>query len=478
MSAIRIYNSLTQKKEIFVESGKKIGIYVCGVTPYSHTHLGHARPSIVWDVIKKYLHYRGYETFHVQNFTDIDDKIIARANELGITPRKLADHYIKDYFEGMEALGVANADLYPKVSEHIPEIIAMITKLIAKGHAYASDGNVFYDVLSFPEYGKLSRQKLSELQVGTRFEVDPSKRHPLDFALWKKAKPEEPAWESPWGEGRPGWHIECSAMSYKYLGAEFDFHGGGCDLLFPHHENEIAQTEGATGKPLARYWLHNGMLKLKDAKMSKSLGNFISLQDLLAKYPQELLRFLILSSHYRSDLEFSEELLEDSRRGWQRFNDCVNVMANLIRDNEIEHQVVSGAEANLLETVSQTREKFEAAMDDDFNTALAIAALFELLNQVNSYIADVTLTKEANYVLNEAYQVFLEYAQDILGILKPQDQQMDGLTEPLMEILLELRTKLRQEKNYQLADYLRDQLGALDIVIEDTAQGPRWKLRS
>ena len=329
---IKVYNTLTQQKEELQNDGERVGIYVCGVTPYSDTHLGHARPSVVWDVIKKYLKYRGYETFHVQNFTDIDDKIISRSLETGIAPLELAAHYAQDYLESMDALGVERADLYPRVSEHMPEIINMIETLIERGHAYAVNGNVFYDVTSFPEYGKLSNQKLDQLQAGTRFEVDPDKRHPLDFALWKKAKPNEPAWDSPWGKGRPGWHIECSAMSNKYLGPEFDFHGGGCDLIFPHHENEIAQSEAATGRPLAKYWLHNGMLNLKDEKMSKSQGNFITVKQVLEQYPKELVRFFILSSHYRSELEYHDQKLDEVGRGWQRFNDCVSALAKMVEE--------------------------------------------------------------------------------------------------------------------------------------------------
>lgn len=476
--AIRVYNTLTRQKEELKSDGERIGIYVCGVTPYSETHLGHARPSVVWDVIKKYLRYRGYQTYHVQNFTDIDDKIINRSQETGIDALELAAHYAQDYLESMDALGVERADIYPKVSEHIPEIIAMIETLVERGHAYAVSGNVFYDVTSFPEYGKLSNQKLDQLQAGTRFEVDPDKKHPMDFALWKKAKPDEPAWDSPWGRGRPGWHIECSAMSNKYLGPEFEFHGGGCDLIFPHHENEIAQSEAATGRPLAKYWLHNGMLNLKHEKMSKSQGNFITVKDVAAKYPKELIRFYILSSHYRSELEYHDQKLEEVGRGWQRFNDCVNGLAKLIDEPQGEIGELSGDEAVLLDAVRTAEAKFIEAMNDDFNTAMAIGVLFELLHQVNSYIAKGNNSLEANYVLHEAYQLFSKLAGDILGIIRPDEVQISGLTQPLMELLLELRTELRSQKQYQLADYIRDELAKLNIVIEDTPNGPRWKIRS
>jgi len=475
--SIKVYSTLTQTKEEFESHNGKVGIYVCGVTPYSNTHLGHARPSVVWDVIKKYLRYRGYATYHVQNFTDIDDKIINRANELGMDPLALSAHYAQDYLESMDALEVERADLYPRVSEHIPDIIAMISALIERGHAYAVNGNVFYDVTSFPEYGKLSNQRLEELQAGTRFEVDPDKRHPLDFALWKKAKPNEPAWDSPWGKGRPGWHIECSAMSHKYLGSAFEFHGGGSDLIFPHHENEIAQTEGATGQPLAKYWLHNGMLNIKNAKMSKSQGNFITIKEALQKYPKELLRFFILASHYRSDLEYYDAKMDEVGRGWQRLNDCVAALAELVQDVEISEQVLTGDAARLMQAVIQAEEEFIAAMDDDFNTALAIGVLFDLVHKVNAFIAQGSRDDQALYALKQAYLLFQKLAGDILGILKLQKQELTGLTQPLMQLLLELRGQLRQQKNYQLADYIRDELAKLNIVIEDTPQGSRWKMR-
>jgi len=475
---IYIYNTLTGKKEKLTGSGEAIGIYVCGVTPYSDTHLGHARPSVVWDVIKKYLHYRGYQTFHVQNFTDIDDKIINRAQELGVDPVQLAAHYSNEYLESMDALGVARADLYPKVTEHIPDIITLIERLIERGHAYVVNGNVFYSVLSFPEYGKLSNQKIEQLQAGTRFEVDPDKKHPLDFALWKKAKPNEPAWDSPWGKGRPGWHIECSALSYKYLGPEFDFHGGGCDLIFPHHENEIAQSEGATGKPLAKYWLHNGMINLKQEKMSKSLGNIVTVKEILKAYPKELIRFFILSNHYRSELEFHDQKLDEVSRGWQRLNDCVNVLAKMVDKAKIEPEPLSGDAAALAEAIRQGEARFTAAMDDDFNTALAIGVLFDLLHQVNAYIAKLDHKASADYALYQAYQLFATLAGGIFGIIKTDEHKLSGLSEPLLDLLLELRTELRSQKHYQLADRIRDRLAELNVVIEDTPQGPRWKIRS
>ena len=474
---ISVYNTLTRRKEELRSSRESIGIYVCGVTPYSDTHLGHARPSVVWDVIKKYLHYRGYKTYHVQNFTDIDDKIINRALELGVEPLKLAEQYSEEYLESMDALGVARADLYPRVSRHIPDIISMIERLIERGHAYAVNGNVFYSVLSFPEYGKLSNQKIEQLQAGTRFEVDPDKKHPLDFALWKKAKPNEPAWDSPWGKGRPGWHIECSVMSHKYLGEEFDFHGGGADLIFPHHENEIAQSEGATGRPLAKYWLHNGMINLKQEKMSKSLGNIVKVKDLLEKYPKELIRFFILSSHYRSELEYHDQKLEEVSRGWQRLNECVNKLAGLVDGKEFTPEPLDEAGAALVKAAEEAEARFAAAMDDDFNTALALGILFDFMRQVNAYMAGLR-SEAGDYALYQAYQLFAKLAGGIFGIVRLEEQRLSGLSEPLLDLLLELRTELRSQKQYQLADYIRSRLAELNVAIEDTPQGPRWKMRS
>lgn len=475
--AIRVYNTLSRQKEVFESEDEHVNIYVCGVTPYDETHLGHARPSVIWDVIKKYLRWQGYSVYHVQNFTDIDDKIIARALEEEKSATQVANFYIKDYLEGMAALGIEEADAYPKVSEHIPEIIQLVSMLIEKQHAYAINGNVFFDVVSFPEYGKLSNQKLDQLQAGTRFEVDPDKRNPMDFALWKAAKPGEPAWDSPWGKGRPGWHIECSAMSQKYLGSSFDFHGGGSDLVFPHHENEIAQSEAATGKPLAKYWLHNGMLNLKNSKMSKSEGNFVTVRQVLAEYPKELVRFYILSNHYRSELEFHDTKLMEVERGWSRFNDFVKKIASLVKDKKIEKQTLENSEARLLVAVEETEKQFIAAMNDDFNTALAIATLYDLQHHVNNYLAENATSPQGDYVLQKVYELFCLLAGDILGVLKLDEPRATGLTEPLMELILHLRTELRKEQNYNLADIIRDRLDELNILVEDTPQGPRWKTR-
>ncbi|NMB00448.1 MAG: cysteine--tRNA ligase [Firmicutes bacterium] len=472
MTKIMVYNTLTQTKEEFVpRKPGQVSVYVCGVTPYSDTHLGHARPSVVWDVILRFFKWQGYETLHVQNFTDVDDKIIQRAQDEGVPALEISKRYIAEYLASMDALGVQRADIYPKVSEHMPEIIDLVEKLVEKEHAYAANGDVFFHVSSFPEYGKLSKQKLEELKQGTRFEVDPAKRDAADFALWKGVKPGEPAWESPWGAGRPGWHIECSAMSLKYLGTQFDFHGGGNDLIFPHHENEIAQSEAATGEPLARYWVHNGMINLKDTKMSKSLGNVISVRQLAEKYPKGLLRFYLLSTHYRSGLEFYEGKLEEMEKGWSRLNDATL---------KLQEDLNSGAEGELnpfdqetLENLAKYEQELLDAFSDDFNTAMTIGILFEVVREINGYKHNQGKHKQ---VLQKAWDILSHWAGNILGVLQLERQEQDGLVEPLLDLLLELREELRKQKNYALSDQIRNQLADLGVTIEDTPQGPRWKV--
>ena len=472
MAEIRVYNTLSQEKEVFVpRKPGQVSIYVCGVTPYSDTHLGHARPSVVWDVIIRFFRWLGYETLHVQNFTDVDDKIIKKAQEEGVSALEISKRYIAEYLASMDALGVLRADQYPKVSEHIDDIIKLVDQLVRKEHAYSANGDVFFRVASFPEYGKLSKQKLEELRQGTRFEVDPKKKDAADFALWKSAKPGEPAWESPWGEGRPGWHIECSAMSLKYLGEAFDFHGGGNDLIFPHHENEIAQSEAATGEPLARYWVHSGMITLKEEKMSKSLGNFISLKQLLEKYPRGLLRFYLLSTHYRSGLEYYEGKLEEMGKGWSRLNEAaLKLQEDLAQAQGGE---LSSLDQEALEKLDTLEKGIIDALSDDFNTAMALGVLFEAVRDINSY------KHQGGYhsqVLQKGWDVLRLWAGDILGVLQLEKQQQEGLTDSLMQILLSLREALRKQKNFALADQIRDQLAELGVVVEDTPQGPRWKV--
>ncbi|NLJ81233.1 MAG: cysteine--tRNA ligase [Firmicutes bacterium] len=473
MAGIKVYNTMTQQKEKFVPLRPgQVRVYVCGVTPYSSAHLGHARPNVIWDVIIKFLHSRGYQTLYVQNFTDVDDQIIERARDEGVEALEFSNRFIREYLEDMDALGVKRADVYPKVSDHIPEIIDLIRVLIEKGHAYSAQGDVFFHVNSFPGYGKLSKQKREELLAGTRFEVDPAKRDAADFALWKKAKEGEPAWDSPWGPGRPGWHIECSAMSYKYLGETFDFHGGGSDLIFPHHENEIAQSEAATGSPLARYWVHNGMINFKAEKMSKSIGNVISIGELVQRYPAELIRFYLLSTHYRSNLEYYQGKLEEMSRGWTRLVDTVKKLKDNL-DQAPGQSSAGNGDKKILEKIEGMQQEIEEALADDFNTAMAIGVLFELVREINAYQHH---GGKDPLVLKHAWELFKLYGIDILGIVNLADSQKTGLVGPLMELLLELREELRKEKNFPLADKIRERLGDLGVFVEDTPQGPRWKV--
>lgn len=480
--SIRVYNTLSKQKEEFApsESGK-VKMYVCGVTPYNHPHIGNARPFITWDVIKRYLQKRGYEVVHVQNFTDVDDKIINAANAEKVTWDVIADRYIASYFEVMDALNIKRADVYPRVSEHMGDIINMVGELVDKGYAYVVDGDVYYAVEKFDEYGKLSGRNLEDMKAGARIDIDERKRHPMDFALWKSAKPGEPAWGSPWGPGRPGWHIECSAMSLKYLGNSFDFHGGGSDLIFPHHENEIAQSEAFTGTaPFVKYWLHNGFITVNEEKMSKSLGNFFLVKDILDHYPPEVLRFFVISTHYRSPLDFSDERLNEAGRSLERLKTAAENIRQLDKNS-------SGGENNttaddLLATARQAQEKFYSAMDDDFNTALALSEMFGLAREINIYYSAVTTGKTQCDAggLKQAAAIFFEIA-DILGIdletANTQVAENSELTNQLMDVILAVREEARKKKDWATADSIRDKLNEIGIIIEDSPQGARWKKR-
>ncbi|NMB25569.1 MAG: cysteine--tRNA ligase [Firmicutes bacterium] len=486
---IQIYNTLTRKKESFVPRDPgSVSIYVCGITPYDQSHLGHAVPSVIWDAIRRFLEYEGYTVRLVQNFTDIDDKVIDRAQATGEKALDISNRYVEEYLRDMDALGVKRADVYPRVSQEIPAIIELVEGLVEKDHAYVADGDVYFDVSSFPQYGQLSGQVLDELAAGTRFAVDERKRNPMDFALWKSAKPGEPAWESPWGKGRPGWHIECSAMSLKYLGNHLDLHGGGADLIFPHHENEIAQSDAYTGEPpFVGCWVHNGLLQVKDEKMSKSLGNFTPLQELLNQHPAEAIRFYLLSSHYRSPLQYSEEKIAEARRGWERLMTAVNNLESLVAEVEkldeapcMEHVP---AIDDLAKAVNGTRDKFLGAMRDDFNTAAAIGALFELARDVHSFAGglahmDSGKQRKSLPVLREAYQVFLELGGGILGIVdtKTTIAHGDELVGDLIELLIDVRKRARDARDWATADFIRDELENLGIRLEDSPLGTRWKL--
>lgn len=479
--SLKVYNTLTRQKEEFVplEEGK-VKIYVCGVTPYNHPHIGNARPFVTWDVIRRYFKSKGYLVTYVQNFTDVDDKIIFAANSEGVTAETIAERYIESYFEVMDALNVQRADVYPKVSDHMKEIIDVVQTLVDKGHAYPVDGDVYYRVESYDDYGKLSGRSLEDMQAGARVDVDDRKENPMDFALWKSAKPGEPAWESPWGLGRPGWHIECSAMSLKYLGETFDFHGGGSDLIFPHHENEIAQSEACTGaKPFVHYWLHNGFITVNEEKMSKSLGNFFLVQDILEHYSAEVLRFFILSTHYRSPLDFSDERLEEASRSMERLASAWDTLTYLEKQ---ELGADSEAAQTLLTAAKKARQEFEEAMSDDFNTALAISTLFNLTKEINIYHSQVSAGQAQAHgeTIQSVKELFNEMA-DILGILvqirqgKTDCAEDAALVEKLMGLILKMRQQARAKKDWATADQIRDDLSEIGFTIEDGPQGARWK---
>ena len=481
---MEIYNTMSRRKETFVprEAGK-VSMYVCGPTTYNYIHLGNARPLVFFDTVRRYFIYKGYEVLYVQNFTDVDDKIINRAREEGEEPLSLAAKYIREYFLDADALNVRRADIHPKVSGHIPEIIDMIGLLVEKDVAYAVDGDVYFSVRRFPGYGKLSGRSLDDMRAGARVEVDGRKRDPMDFALWKAAKPGEPAWASPWGQGRPGWHIECSAMSLKYLGAHFDIHGGGFDLVFPHHENETAQSEAATGSPFARYWMHNGFITVSEEKMSKSLGNFFLVRDILTKFPPELVRFFLLSTHYRSPLDFDGEELSAAGRGLDRIKTSISLLTEALARPAADRAAVA---EGLPGSLTSLRRSFEAAMDDDCNTALATGVLFDLARETNAAVGLLApaVAPADRAVLAKALALFKVF-NEVLGIFKADAAgnllldgaaaESEGLVEGLVDLLVEVRQEARQKKDWASADHIRDGLKALGIILEDTPQGVRWK---
>ena len=466
MRELKVYNTLTRRKETFVPvTPGQVKMYVCGITPYNHSHMGNARPFVTWDVIKRYLEHLGYEVTHIQNFTDVDDKIINAANGEGVTWDTIANRYIASYFEVMDALHIRRADKYPRVSEHMPEIIHMVQTLIDKGYAYVIDHDVYYSVEKFAGYGKLSGRSLDDMMAGARIEVDDRKHNPMDFALWKGAKPGEPSWDSPWGPGRPGWHIECSVMSKKYLGEEIDIHAGGEDLVFPHHENEIAQSEAANGKTFARYWMHNAFLNIDNKKMSKSAGNFFTVRDIVAKYDPQVVRFFMLSAHYRSPLNFSDELMEAAKNGLDRIRTAA---ANL---NFLLEKAGAGEateeEKKLLKEAAGFAVKFDEAMDDDFNTADAIAAIFELVKFANT---NAGADNSAAYI--KALLEEIKELADVCGLIVEKKEEM--LDEDV-EALIAERQAARKAKNFARADEIRDELLERGIILEDTREGVKWK---
>jgi cysteinyl-tRNA synthetase len=461
---LSLFNTMTKQVEEFVPiEDRKVRMYVCGVTVYNDIHMGHARSIIVFDMIARYLRYKGYNVTLVTNFTDVDDKIINRANEMKMKPLELSAMYIEQYFKDIEKLGVKKADIYPKASECIPEIIAMVKRIMGNGFGYRTeDGSVYFSVDKVEEYGKLSGNKQEEMISGARVCVDEIKNNPMDFCLWKAAKPGEISWPSPWGPGRPGWHIECSAMCLKYLGETIDIHGGGNDLIFPHHENEILQSESVTGKPLAKYWLHNGMLQVQDAKMSKSMKNFFTVKDIAALYKTQEIRFYLLNTHYRGPLNYSENALNEAAASLKRIQ---NTYVELK-----DHALKAAGNYEAEDLVQKTRDEFTAQMDDDFNTRGAIAAIFEAAREANKLMDHEMLSRKGT----ERIIVLFQELDGILGIL-PQTEKKGDHLDDVMQILIEVRKELRKRKAYDLADQIRNQLAEKGIVLEDNAEGVRWK---
>ena len=472
---LTVYNTMTRKKEAFhpLHAGE-VSIYCCGVTPYNDPHIGNARPFVTWDVIRRYLARKGYKVRYIQNFTDVDDKIIHAANREGVTWKEISDRYIAAYFKAMDALNVRRADVFPRVSETMEDIIRMIETLIARGYAYVTEaGDVYYRVEAFAHYGRLSGRSLDDMEAGARVEVNETKEHPMDFALWKAAKPGEPSWESPWGQGRPGWHIECSAMSVKYLGEVFDFHGGGNDLIFPHHENEIAQAEPCIDgdEKFARYWLHNGFITIDNEKMSKSKNNFFTVKDILKEFPGEVIRFFILQTHYRSPLDFSDERLREAQTALDRLRNANEVITELL-----QREGASDTAAELAAQAESFLRDFDAAMDDDFNTALAISQMFGLAKEINRYHQEVERGAAFDAVnFKKAADAYRAMAA-IIGIFEQEEASADdGLTDALMELIIGIRQEARAAKNWAVADKIRDGLKEAGVVLEDTPTGVRWK---
>lgn len=482
---MRFYNTMSNKIEEFetIEKGK-VKMYVCGPTVYNYIHLGNARPIIVFDTLARYFKYRGYDVTYIQNFTDVDDKIIKRANEEGISVKEVTEKYIKGFFEDIEPLNISDDIVRPKVTENMLEIIEIIKKLIDEGFAYEKDGNVFFEVKKFEEYGNLSNQKIDELEIGARVDIMEEKNNPLDFALWKRKKEGEPYWESPWGQGRPGWHIECSAMAKKYLGDTFDIHGGGQDLVFPHHENEIAQSRCAYHGNFANYWLHNGFIQVNGDKMSKSLGNFFLLREILGKFPGNVVRLFILGTHYRKPINFSMDNMEDSRKTLKNIITSMNNFSEIIgkfsdkgsHEGEVSDNTGNNSINEFKEKVNELDKKFMEAMDEDMNTPQALAVIFDQIKETKKFSVNVSSGEEAE-TLNYSYNSLRKKLEEVLGIVLFMEEENknfknnDKLTGNLIELLIKLRADARKEKNFKLSDEIRDNLKELGIEIQDNKDG-------
>jgi cysteinyl-tRNA synthetase len=505
---IKVYNTMAgRKEELHPRREGEIGMYVCGPTVYNYIHVGNGRAYLTFDIIKRYLRYQGYKVTHVQNFTDVDDKIINRAAEEGTTPDELARRYEEAFKRDMVSLNVLSPDVTPRATEYIEKMVAMIEGLVEKGHAYNVGGDVYFSIDSFPAYGKLSKRPLEEMRVGERVGVDERKQHPMDFALWKSAKPGEPAWDSPWGPGRPGWHIECSTMSLEHLGMGFDIHGGGQDLIFPHHENEIAQSEAFTGEsPFVRYWVHNGFVNISEEKMSKSLGNIITVHEIVEKYNPDVLRMLVLQTHYRNPIDFGPEALEEAKRAYERLENCVFALSEfLAREATLVAPARTQREVELSAFLMDTERRFEEAMDDDFNTARALGVIFDLVKEFNTYLDEMNVlpTPASVIMASHAQETLLKLCQ-VLGLFAPlkqleeeayhcepveldkQQAASDAVAhgagahlppaEEFIDLLLEVRNRARAAKDWETGDYIRSRLEELGIKIEDRRDGGvRWK---
>ena len=474
---IKIYNTMSQKMEEFspMKPGE-VNMYVCGPTVYNYIHIGNARPIIFFDTVRRYFEYRGYKVNYIQNFTDIDDKMIKRANEEKITVKDLADRFIKEYFHDTQKLNIKEeGTIHPKATENIDEMVNLVKLLEDKGFAYEQDGDVYFDIEKFQSYGKLSHRNLEDMVAGARIDINEKKKNPMDFVLWKNAKAGEPSWQSPWGEGRPGWHLECSAMSAKYLGDTFDIHGGGQDLIFPHHENEIAQSECATGKTFAHYWMHNGYINIKGEKMSKSLGNFFLLREVLEKYDGRVVRFFMLSSHYRKPIEFSEEELNMAKAGLERIENSIK----RIRDTLTKDGNNSSGSEDFKELIFRYKEKFCEGMEEDFNTSMAFASMFELVKEINRYIDSngAEFSEEGKKPLREAEKTIIVLMEDVMGIKIGEIKEAGSeLVASLVELLINLRWDAKQKKDWEMADKIRIKLKEMGIEIKDSKDGTTWSM--
>lgn len=461
---IRVYNTLTREKESFETiEPERVRMYVCGPTVYDRAHVGHAMSTVVYDVIRRYLEYRGYQVRHIMNYTDVEDKVILRARDLGVEPLELAERYLRDYDQHLIDLNVLPPHETPRASEEMDTIIEMVEGLVEKGYAYEREGDVFFRVDKDEDYGKLSGRRKEDMRAGARLDIDQRKEDPADFALWKAAKEGEPSWESPWGQGRPGWHIECSAMNLRYLGEQIDIHGGGVDLIFPHHENELAQTESLTGKPFARFWIHNGMLQLRGEKMSKSLGNLIAVEEFLAQHEADAFRMLVLNSQYRGPLTFNDEVVGQAESALAR-------LRSAFRQAMPAEDVEEAVERDLGDQVRETYSRFEAAMDDDFNTAGALGGMFDLVRGINQ-----ARDSGASHESIEDAQGALRELGSVLGLQLKEARGAPREAEPFIELLIQVREELRSQKQWELADLVRDRLSDLGIALEDNKEGTYWR---